>query len=362
MSHITEARRIGQNLPRDDPTTTNYLRNPQQSGLGASSSLPALLPKQSRQQPAPPLAQMPMRKLPPVEPDALPPPPLPPRQPPPPQPLHFQLNSVLPAKPLPNILNSMNTGGRQAQQKLLSEVITYAETEMRARGVPRKGYSEARLAVWREVYVSLFETLPSYRQVLMRVQHEYDEAIRALSRQLSEADAQTAAAWVDQQELMELRAHSRAQRSEDVPEPAAAKSAKGGAGGRRVSGKGGAAVGDGTSATAEDVLASVAAELHSLSEPQRVQALVRAASSLSPERSTEVLLELLKLQAKDSEPHARALRQLKVATLEGPEPSEAVVNAGAAYEAVRDEAIEARAEVKALKKQVKQLEAGGAPH
>ena len=355
MSHITEARRISQHLPRDDPTT-NYLRNPQQSGLGASSSLPALLQKQSRQQPAPPLAQMPMRKLPPVEPDALPPPPLPPRQPPP-QPLHFQLNSVLPAKPLPNILNSINTGGRQAQQKLLSEVITYAETEMRARGVPRKGYSEARLAVWREVYVSLFETLPSYRQVLMRVQHEYDEAIRALSRQLSEADAQTAAAWVDQQELMELRAHSRAQRSEDAPGPTAMKSAKGGAGARRVSGKSGAAVGDGASATAEDVIASVAAELHSLSEPQRVQALVRAASSLSAERSTEVLLELLKLQAKDSEPHARALRQLKVATLEGPEPSEAVVSAGAAYEAVRDEAIEARAEVKALKKQVKQLEA-----
>jgi hypothetical protein len=155
MSHITEARRIGQNLPRDDPTTTNYLRNPQQSGLGASSSLPALLPKQSRQQPAPPLAQMPMRKLPPVEPDALPPPPLPPRQPPPPQPLHFQLNSVLPAKPLPNILNSMNTGGRQAQQKLLSEVITYAETEMRARGVPRKGYSEAPRSMAGGICVSL---------------------------------------------------------------------------------------------------------------------------------------------------------------------------------------------------------------
>jgi len=220
----------------DDPTTNYLQHNPR---LVASSSLPLIQPRKVRPH---------QRQLPPVKPapsddqhgqPPAPPPHLPPSSLPP---ANLQFNPIQPALPLPSILNTMKAGGRTAQKKLLSDIITYAETEMRARGVPKSGYSEARLAVWREVYGSLFETLPSYRHVLLRVQQEYDEALRTLRDQLASADTQAAAAWADQQRLESAAYESSSMAEVEQWKPPRGQQPGGGRSGRGGGGGGGGAL------------------------------------------------------------------------------------------------------------------------
>lgn len=102
-----------------------------------------------------------------------------------------------PARPLP-MLGSTVVAGRPGASKLVSELLGYAATEMRVRAVPDTGYSDARLAVWREVFASLLAALPTYSLLLMRIAREYDVAIENLRKSLEQAESGSIGARADE--------------------------------------------------------------------------------------------------------------------------------------------------------------------
>ena len=103
--------------------------------------------------------------------------------------------------------------GRGGLSKMIDEVVHFAESELRVRGIPKRGgYSEARLAVFREALNLLAAQLPASQDFLARVMREFDAAIKALSAEVHAAEAKLSASEVDKQlaeERLDAERHGR---------------------------------------------------------------------------------------------------------------------------------------------------------
>ena len=272
MWHEQETRFISFRMLRQDAEVskevevlTNHLKHTIRSqALGQSSSLPALRhPRRRHNVKSGPQGRNLFGGG-----EAPPPLPLPPL----PVEVHMApLGMIPPARPLPNPLSS-NALGRPGAVKLLGDLLTYADTEMRARGVPKSGFSEARLAVWREVFGSIQEHLPTYRHVLLRIQHEYDGAIAALRDLVSAAESEVAKAWAQQQRVEAEQFAAKHELERELRELSKQY--------MRASGE------LRSKQSAESQLTSLLSSISSMTQPKRRETLSKLASKLSaPDRA-----------------------------------------------------------------------------
>lgn len=87
--------------------------------------------------------------------------------------------------------------GRHGVTRRVDELLKYAESELK--GLPKAGYNETRLTVWREVLQSFAEHMPQSQMLLSRVQSEYDEACSALQREIKTAEHEVDKAYKAQE-------------------------------------------------------------------------------------------------------------------------------------------------------------------
>jgi hypothetical protein len=90
--------------------------------------------------------------------------------------------------------------GQPGVADLIKGLTKYAKKELRMRGLRVEGgYSESRLAVWREVLQDFAEHLPMSHELLSNVQREYDGCINALLAEVQGAERRFADVWRQQQ-------------------------------------------------------------------------------------------------------------------------------------------------------------------
>ena len=200
------------------------------------------------------------------------------------------MGTIPPARPLPNPL-SPNAIGRPGAAKLLGDLLTYADTEMRARGVPKSGLSEARLAVWREVFGSFQEHLPTYRHVLLRIQHEYDGAIAALRDRQVAAEAEAAKAWAQQQRVEAEQFTAKHNLERELRDLSAQH--------KRASAE------LRSKHSAESLLTSLVRSIGSMAEPKRRETLAKLASKLGAAERAVMFHEFLTTAPGTAEPSDR---------------------------------------------------------
>lgn len=86
--------------------------------------------------------------------------------------------------------------GRRPVDKLVVDLQAYAHDEAKRRGVTKTvGFSESRLAIWREVLSAFADHMPSSHALLARIAQEYDDAIAAVRTDLEAAEARVASSW-----------------------------------------------------------------------------------------------------------------------------------------------------------------------
>jgi hypothetical protein len=173
-----------------DVVPQNYLRHRMRPpGMPSSTSVPVLAGHHRRQLPKAPGTSVTVKhhhqpSL-PVTLPALPP--------------SFLSLAGSPTLPTFKLADPERRAGVKGAKQLLRELLSYAEAEMHARGVPRSGYSEARLGIWLEVQQSLLQHLPSYREVFVHVQREQQTALDAVRNQLRALQVDLAKAWEAQE-------------------------------------------------------------------------------------------------------------------------------------------------------------------
>lgn len=100
----------------------------------------------------------------------------------------------------PPSLSPPTLPGQTGVDKMLGNLITYTEDEMRARGLSRHGpTSEGRLAVWREALALFAEQMPSSQRFLAQVMVEFDHAIAGLVAEVQDSEHKLSAAWSAQE-------------------------------------------------------------------------------------------------------------------------------------------------------------------
>ena len=168
--------------------------------------------------------------------------------------------------------------------KMLGELLSYAEEEMRVRGIRRDArHSEARFAIWREALALFAQQLPTSQAFLSRVMAEFDAAIAALATEVRSAEEKISAAWLAQQQADERIAAAKSEAEKQVKSVLARHDAEQ------------AALASAKEAHSRSMLSSeVARAISELAEPQRLECLGQAVDRLPIARRRYLLLRWLR--------------------------------------------------------------------
>ena len=173
---------------------------------------------------------------------------------------------------------------RAGMGKMLGELLSYAEEEMRVRGIRRDAHhSEARFAIWREALALFAQQLPSSQAFLSRVMAEMDSAITALAKEVRSAELKISAAWLAEQQADERIAAAKSEAEKQVESVLARHDAEQ------------AALASAKEAHSRSMLSSeVARAISELAEQPRLECLGQAVDRLPIARRRYLLLRWLR--------------------------------------------------------------------